>query len=234
MECSTWPRPRKLHMSQTRSHCSSIESSSNNSSRNSLRTPLPKVANEATGNPSVSQPTPPGAANPANRDEIHKINLTAQVNRQAYRQQHRSQKKSSKDDVPPAYAFDADGRTTRPASDLDTHEQVTHHSRTRHQFHTGTEETKTNDRCPSIINSQNTHRIVSACGLTGAVQQGGIGVREVGNAHFDGDNGQQTTASDRFEVRSGVGDPQSSHVKSVLMRHVQTQRITYYSRGLCK
>jgi len=41
----------------------------------------------------------------------------------------------------------------------------------------------------------------------GEVQRGGIWVGEVGNADLDGDNGQHTTASDRFEVKGDIGVP---------------------------
>jgi len=75
---------------------------------------------------------------------------------------------------------------------------------------------------------------LSASGPTREVRQGGIGFREVGNADFDGDDGQHTTASDRFEVKGVDGEPKSSHVKSVLMRHIQTGHVPYYSRGLYK
>ena len=128
---STRPRPRKFHMSKTRSYISN-NSSSNNSSRNSLWTPLAKAANEATGHPSTSQPTPPVAANPANRDQTDTANPAVEDNRTASRQHHGSQQQSSKADVPPANAYDADLRTTRRASALNTHEEVTNHSRTRH------------------------------------------------------------------------------------------------------
>jgi len=125
------PRPRKLHMLKTRSHRSSNNSSSN-SSRNSLWTHLPKAANEATGHPSPSQPTPPVAASPANREQTSTANHAGEDNCQAYRQHHGSQQKSSKSDVLPATAYDADLRTIRRASALNTHEEVTHHSRTRY------------------------------------------------------------------------------------------------------
>jgi len=70
-----------------------------------------------------------------------------------------------------------------------------------------------------------------ASGRTGDVQQGGNGVREVINADFDGDDGQHRTALDRLEVKGGVGEPKSAHVKSVLMQHVQTGHVPYYSRS---
>jgi hypothetical protein len=106
--------------------------------------------------------------------------------------------------------------------------EVTHHNRTRHWLQTGAENTKTNDSSPLIINSQKTHRLPSAVGPTGEVHQGVIGVIEVGIADCDGDDGQHTTASDRFDVK-GVGEPKSCHVKSVLMRHVQTGHVPLYS-----
>jgi len=117
-------------MLKTSSHSSSNNSS--NSGRNSLQTHLPKAANEATGHPSPSQPTPPAAASPANREQTNTANQAAEDNRQAYRQHHRSQPKSSKSDVLAANAYDADLRTIRRASALNTHEEVTNHSRTRH------------------------------------------------------------------------------------------------------
>jgi len=125
-------RPRKLHMSKTSSHSSSNNSSSNNSSRNSLQTHLPKAANKDTGHPSLSQPTPLAAAYPANQEQTNMANQAAEDHRQAHRQHHGSQEKSSKADVLPADAYDADIRTTRRASALNTHEDVTHCSRTRH------------------------------------------------------------------------------------------------------
>jgi hypothetical protein len=66
------------------------------------------------------------------------------------------------------------------------------------------------------------------------VRPGGIGVGEIGIAHFHGDDGQHTTASDRFEVKGVVGEPKSSHIKSVLMRHVPTEHVRCYSPGFCK
>ena len=106
------PWPRKLHMSKTRSHSSS-NNSSNISSRNSLRTRLPKAANEAIGHPSQSQPTPPAAAIPANRDETDTANQAAEDNCHVYHQHDGSQPKSFKADVLLANAYDADLRTTR-------------------------------------------------------------------------------------------------------------------------
>jgi hypothetical protein len=37
---------------------------------------------------------------------------------------------------------------------------------------------------------------------------------------------------DRFEVKGVVGEPKRSQVKSVLMRHVLTGHIQYYSQGV--
>jgi len=45
-----------------------------------------------------------------------------------------------------ANAYEADRRNIRPASALNTHEEVTHHSRTRHLLQTGTEDNRSNDR----------------------------------------------------------------------------------------
>jgi hypothetical protein len=59
-------------------------------------------------------------------------------------------------------------------------------------------------------------------------------VREFGNTDFDGDDGQHTTASDLSEVNGLIGEPKSSHAKSVLMRHVQTRHVPYYSRCFAK
>jgi hypothetical protein len=50
---------------------------------------------------------------------------------------------------------------------------------------------------------------LSASGPTGEVRRGGIGVREVGNADFDGYDGQHTTASDRFAVKGVNGEPKA-------------------------
>jgi len=128
---SIWQRPRKSHMSKTGSGSSS-SNSSRNTSRNSLRTRHPKAANEATGHPSLSHLTPK-AANPANQDETNTANQVAKDNRPAYRQHHGSQQKSSKANVLAVNAHDADLRTRRWASSLNTHEEVTHRkSRTRH------------------------------------------------------------------------------------------------------
>jgi hypothetical protein len=55
-----------------------------------------------------------------------------------------------------------------------------------------------------------------------------LGLDRLAMQTFDGDNGQHTTASDRFEVKGVVGEPKSSHVKSVLLRHVQTGHVPYY------
>jgi hypothetical protein len=61
----------------------------------------------------------------------------------------------------------------------------------------------------------------------GEVRRGRIGFGEGGNAVVDGDDGKHTTTLDRFEVKGGVGEPKSSHVKSVLMRHSQTGYVAY-------
>jgi len=187
-------------MSKTRRDSSSTNSSSN-SSRNSLWTHLPKAANEATGHPSLSQPTPP-VANPPNQDQTDTASQVAEDNQQACHQHHGSQEKSSKANVLLASAYDADVRTTRQRSALNAHEEVTHRSRTRHYLQTGTENTISNDRILLTINSENTHRPRSAFGLMGEVPRGGIAFREVGNTDFDGDDAQHTTATDCFEVKS--------------------------------
>jgi len=75
------PRPSKLHMLKSLRHSSSNPSTSN-SSRNSLRTRLPKAATEVTGHPSLSQRTPQ-PANPANRDPTNTVNPAAVQNRQS-------------------------------------------------------------------------------------------------------------------------------------------------------
>jgi len=131
------PWPRRLHMSKTWSHSSSNNSSNNNSSnnnssRNSLQTRLPKAANEATGHPSLSQPTPLVAANPVNQDQTDTANQAAEDNRQAYCQHHGLQRKILMADILPANAYNADLGTVRRASALNTHEEVTHNGRTWH------------------------------------------------------------------------------------------------------
>jgi len=119
-------------MSKTKGHSSSNNSSSNNSSKNSLRTRLPKAANEAIGHPSASQPTSPAAANAGNRDQTDTATHAAEDNAEAYHQHHGSPRESSIANILPANAYDAHFRTTRRASGLNTHEEVTHRSRTRH------------------------------------------------------------------------------------------------------
>jgi len=84
------------------------------------------------------------------------------------------------------------------------------------------------------MNSQRTNRSFSASGPMREVQRGGIGVRQFGNADFDRDGGQHTTTSDRFEVKSGVGELSSSHIMLVLMRHIWTGHVPYYSWGFHK
>jgi hypothetical protein len=96
------------------------------------------------------------------------------------------------------------------------------------------EDTKSNDRSPLMINNQISQRPLSASGPTGEVRQGAIGFGERDDADIDGDDGQHISASECFEGKSGVGDPKSSHVKSVLMRHVQTRHIPYYAQGFYK
>jgi len=68
----------------------------------------------------------------AEPDQTDTANQVVKDNRQAYRQHHGSQRKSSKADILPANAYDADLGTTRRASALNPHEEETHHSRTRH------------------------------------------------------------------------------------------------------
>ena len=141
------------------------------------------------------------------------MNQAAEDNRQAYCQHHGSRRKSSKADILLANAYNVDHRTTRRGSALNTHEEVTHRSRTRNSLQTGTEDTKSNDRSLSTINSQKTHRPLLAFGPTGEVRRGGVGFKAVGDADCDGNDGQHTTASDRFEVKSGVGEP-NAHMSS--------------------
>jgi len=57
-----------------------------------------------------------------------------------------------------------------------------------------------------------------------------IGVREIGNADFDGADGQHTTASNRMDVKGVFGVPRSSHPKSVLMQHVPYYSPSCYER----
>jgi hypothetical protein len=61
--------------------------------------------------------------------ELHVADV---FNRQAYHHHRGSQRKSLKGDVLPANALDADLGTTRQASALNTHPEITHHSGTRH------------------------------------------------------------------------------------------------------
>jgi len=225
--------PLKLHMSKTRCQSSRNNNRSSNSSSNSLRTRLPKAASEGTGHPSLSQPTPPAVPNPANRDQTDTAIQAAEDNCQAYHHHHGSQRISSNANDLPANAYDADLRTKRRASALYTHDEVMHrNSRTRHLPQTGMEDTKSNNRSPSTINNHKTNRPLSGSGPMGEVRRGGIGVRVVSNSDYDGDDGQHTTASDCFEVKGVVGEPKRSHVKSVIMWHVQTGHIPYYSQCL--
>ena len=69
----------------------------------------------------------------------------------------------------PANASDADLQTTRRASALNTHEEVTHHGRTRHLLQTWTEDIRYYDKSSSTINSENTHGPLLASGPTGEV-----------------------------------------------------------------
>jgi len=166
------------------------------------------AANEATGDPSLSKSTPPAPANPANWDQTEMANQPVVNNCQPYRQHHGSQKKSSKADGLLANAHDAELRTTRRASTLNSHEETTHcNSRSTHWLQTGTGDTKSNDRSPSIIHSQRTGEPLSASCLMGDFRRGGIGFRKVGNADFDGDDGQHITASDRIEGKGVVEIP---------------------------
>jgi len=160
-------RPRKLHMSKTRNHRSS-NSSRGSSIGNNQRTCVATVANEATGHPSLSQLTPPAGANPANQDQTDTAHQAAEDNCWACRKDHWSHRKSSKPDVLLASSDDAELRTTRRDSAQNIHREVTHlHIWTRHYLQTGMEDTKSNDRRLSIVNSHNTHRPLSASGLTG-------------------------------------------------------------------
>jgi hypothetical protein len=72
---------------------------------------------------------------------------------------------------------------------------------------------KSSDRSLSTTNSKKTHRPLSASGPTRDVRRGGIGFREVGNADYDGDDGQHPTALDRFEVKGVDGEPKA-HMSS--------------------
>jgi hypothetical protein len=118
-------------MSEARSH-SGCNNSSSNSRRNSLQTRLPEVGNEATGHPTLSQPTPQAAANPVDQEQTDTASQTVEENCRAYRLHHGYQRKYSKADVLLATTYDVDLRTTTRASALHTHEEVTHHNRTRH------------------------------------------------------------------------------------------------------
>jgi len=69
------------------------------------------------------------------------------------------------------------------------------------------ENNKSKDRIPSIINSQKTPSLHSESKLTSDDRTGGIAVKAVDDADFDGDDRQHTTALDRIEVESVIGDP---------------------------
>jgi len=49
--------------------------------------------------------------------------------------------------------------------------------------------------------------------MMGDVRRSRFGVGEVGTGEIDGDDGQHTTASDRFEIKGVVEEPKCSHVK---------------------
>jgi len=142
-------------MSKTRSHCSGNTRSSNNSSRNSVRTNLPKITNEGIGNWSQIHQTHQAADNLTNQSQTDTANLAMVEVRQAYYQHHGSQSKSWEAKVLPANGYDADRCITKRTSALNTHEEVTlHDSWTRLLPQTGPEGTKSNARSPSTINNQ--------------------------------------------------------------------------------
>ena len=136
--------------------------------------------------------------------------------------------------VLPTSVYDADLLTTRRGSALNTHKEVNYHSRTRHSVQTGTKDNKSNNSSPSIISTKITHRAVTASDPTGKIRHGEIGSREVGYTDFDCDDGQHTTASDCVEVKGVVQEPKGSHLKSVFMRHLQTEHVWHHSWGFYK
>jgi hypothetical protein len=88
-----------LQMSKIRS-CSGNNSGSNDSSRLSLQTCVPKAANEFTIQPFLGKPTPTVAANPANWEQSNMDNQTVEDNCEVYSQHHQSQVKYSNVDIP--------------------------------------------------------------------------------------------------------------------------------------
>jgi len=167
-------------------------------------------------------------AHPANQDGTNRPNQAPEDRHQVYHLHHGSQQISSKVEALPANAYDADLQTTTWASALTTPKEVTHRrGRTIHSLRTGTDNTKSNNRCLSMINSHKTHRLLSGSCPMEEVQWGRIGFKEVGNAEFDSNDKQHTTTSDRFEVNHGVGAPTSSHIKWEHIRHVQGRSVPY-------
>ena len=122
-------RPRKLPMSKTRSHSSSINCN-NNSSRYRQWTHPPKGPNERSILPSASQATPTDS-NPANGYYSNMSHQTAEDNCQDYGPHHWSQQKFSTANILLLNSYTVYLRTGMRASVLNTHKEVTHHSRTR-------------------------------------------------------------------------------------------------------
>jgi len=84
------------------------------------------------------------------------------------------------------------------------------------------------------MKNQKTDRPLSASGLMRLVPQPEVGVGDVGDEEFEGDDGQHSTTPDRFEVPGIAREPKSSDVKSVLKSHDQPGHVPYYSRGMSK
>jgi hypothetical protein len=95
-------------------------------------------------------------------------------------------------------------------------------------------DTRSNGRCPTTIENQQTHRSIPESDQMGEFRQCGFGVREVGNADFDGNNAQHATATDHFEVKGVVEESKISDVKSALLLALQTGHALYYSQGFQK
>jgi hypothetical protein len=70
-----------------------------------------------------------------------------------------------------------------------------------------------------------------ASGLKGEVPPGRIGFGERHIAGINDNDGYYTTPSDCVDVQGGIGEVACCHVRSVLMKHVQTGYIAYCSRG---
>lgn len=72
-----------------------------------------------------------------------------------------------------------------------------------------------------------------ASGPKGVVLPARIGFGEHRIAGIDGNDGYHTSTLDCVEGKGGVGEVASSHVRSVLIKHVQTRYIANCTRGFC-